>query len=161
MHIDGTGPTALILSRQKLPVLANSADRAPAGVPKGAYTLVDEPAHDLDVVLVGTGSEVSVCVEAAALLATEGIGARVVSMPSWDLFATQDDDYRSSVLPAGIPKLSVEAGVTFGWERWVDTSIGIDHFGASAPGSTVLAEFGFTAENVADHARSLIAGVHR
>jgi len=161
VHIDGTGPTALILSRQKLPVLANSAERALDGVPKGAYTLVDEPAHDLDVVLVGTGSEVSVCVEAAALLATEGIGARVVSMPSWDLFSAQDVDYRESVLPAGIPKLSVEAGVTFGWERWVDTSIGIDHFGASAPGGTVLAEFGFTAENVADHARSLIAGVHR
>jgi len=161
VHIDGTGPTALILSRQKLPVLANSADRAPDGLPKGAYTLVDEPAHDLDVVLVGTGSEVWVCAEAAALLATEGIGARVVSMPSWDLFSAQDDDYRESVLPAGIPKLSVEAGVTFGWERWVDTTIGIDHFGASAPGGTVLAEFGFTAENVADHARSLIAGVHR
>jgi len=161
VHIDGTGPTALILSRQKLPVLANSADRAPEGLPKGAYTLVDEPAHDLDVVLVGTGSEVWVCVEAAALLAAEGIGARVVSMPSWDLFSAQDDDYRESVLPTGIPKLSVEAGVTFGWERWVDTSIGIDHFGASAPGGTVLAEFGFTAENVADHARSLIAGVHR
>jgi transketolase len=160
VHIDGTGPTALILSRQKLPVLANSAERAPEGVPKGAYTLADEPAHDLDVVLVGTGSEVSVCVEAAALLAVDGIGARVVSMPSWDRFAAQDDTYRESVLPTGIPKLAVEAGATHGWERYVDAVIGIDHFGTSAPGPTVLAEFGFTAENVAARARTLIAGAH-
>jgi transketolase len=160
VHIDGTGPTALILSRQKVPVLANSAERAPEGLPKGAYTLVDEPAHDLDVVLVGTGSEVSVCVEAAGLLAAEGIGARVVSMPSWDLFAAQDDAYRESVLPTGIPKLAVEAGATFGWDRYVDVAIGIDHFGTSAPGPRVLAEFGFTPENVAAHARTLIAGAH-
>ena len=160
VHIDGTGPTAFILSRQKVPVLANSAERAPEGLPKGAYTLVDEPAHDLDVVLVGTGSEVSVCVEAAALLAAEGIGARVVSMPSWDLFAAQSDDYRESVLPTGIPKLAVEAGATLGWERYVDVAIGIDHFGTSAPGGKVLAEFGFTPANVAAQARTLIAGAH-
>jgi transketolase len=162
VHIDGTGPTALILSRQPVPVLANSADRAPEGLPKGAYTLVDEPANDLDVVLVGTGSEVWVCVDAAALLAAEGIGARVVSMPSWNLFAAQSDDYREQVLPTGIPKLAVEAGATLGWERYVDAALGIDHFGASAPGAQVLAEFGFTPENVAARARTLIArGAHR
>jgi transketolase len=99
-------------------------------------------------------------VEAAALLAVDGIGARVVSMPSWDRFAAQDDTYRESVLPTGIPKLAVEAGATHGWERYVDAVIGIDHFGTSAPGPTVLAEFGFTAENVAARARTLIAGAH-
>ena len=118
VHVDGDGPTALILTRQKLPVLGDTADRAPEGVPRGAYTLVDEEGDGLDLVLIGTGSEVSLCVDALDLL--DGLSVRVVSMPSWDLFAAQSDDYREQVLPADVPTLAVEAGATFGWERYAD-----------------------------------------
>ncbi len=151
--VDGDGPTALILSRQGLPVLEGTAggDR----VAKGGYVL-SEPADGAEVVLVGTGSEVWVCVDAAARLTGEGIGARVVSLPSWDLFAAQPEDYRTSVLPARLPTLSVEAGITFGWDRYADDSLGIDHFGASAPGEVVLEKFGFTPDNVAARARALL-----
>ena len=154
VHVDGDGPTALILTRQPVPVLATTAERAPAGVPRGAYTLVDESGDGLDLVLLATGSEVSLCVEALDLL--DGLSVRVVSMPSWDLFATQSDEYREAVLPVDVPTLAVEAGSTFGWERYADDTVGIDHFGASAPGATVLAEFGFTPENVAARARALL-----
>ena len=112
---DIDGPAALILSRQDLPVQAGATDE---GVARGAYVLKD--ADDADVVLVGTGSEVQVAMGAADQLAADGISARVVSMPSWELFAGQDDSYRESVLPPGLPSVSVEAGVTMGWEHWVD-----------------------------------------
>jgi transketolase len=154
VHVDGDGPTALILTRQKVPVLAATAERAPAGVPRGAYTLVDEAGDGLDLVLLATGSEVSLCVDALDLL--EGLSVRVVSMPSWDLFAAQTDEYREQVLPVDVPTLAVEAGATFGWERYADDVVGIDHFGASAPGPRVLAEFGFIPENVAARARVLV-----
>jgi len=154
VHVDGTGPTALILTRQPVPVLVGSAERAADGVPRGAYTLVDEEGDGLDLVLIGTGSEVSVCVDALELL--DGWSVRVVSMPSWDLFAAQSDDYREQVLPSDVPTLAVEAAATFGWERYADDVVGIDHFGSSAPGSKVLAEFGFTPENVATRARALL-----
>ena len=154
LHVDGEGPTALILTRQKLPVLGDTADRAPDGVPRGAYTLVDEEGDGLDLVLIGTGSEVSLCVDALDLL--DGLSVRVVSMPSWDQFAAQSDDYRELVLPADVPTLSVEAGATFGWERYADDSIGIDHFGASAPGPVAMEKFGFTPEHVAARARALV-----
>jgi transketolase len=149
------GPTALILSRQDVPVLEGTADLAPEGVASGAYVLVPGD-DDPDIVLIGTGSEVQVCVAAAALLAEDGITARVVSMPSWDLFDQQDDDYQDLVLGPGAPILSVEAASSFGWARWADDSVAIDHFGASGPGGQVLAEFGFTAENVANRAQALI-----
>jgi transketolase len=155
VHIDALGgPTALVLTRQKVPVLAATAERAPAGVPRGAYTLIDEAGDGLDLVLLATGSEVSLCVEALDLL--DGISVRVVSMPSWELFAVQSDDYREAVLPVDVPTLAVEAGSTFGWERYADDTVGIDHFGASAPGAKALAEFGFTPENVAARARALL-----
>jgi transketolase len=160
IHIDGTGPTALILTRQKVPVLEGTAERAPEGVPRGAYILADAPHRDLDIVLIGTGSEVSVCFGARDLLAAEGLGVQIVSMPSWDLFASQRDEYRDSVLPPGVPKLAVEAASSFGWERYADDVVAIDHFGASAPGPTVLAEFGYTPENVAARARALLARRH-
>jgi transketolase len=115
-----------------------------------------EGGDDPDVVLIGTGSEVSLCVEAAGILAGEDIVARVVSMPSWDLFEHQDDDYQDLVLGPGAPVLSVEAASSFGWARWADDSVAIDHFGASAPGSTVLREFGFTGEHVAERAQALL-----
>jgi transketolase len=160
VHINGEGPTAIILTRQEVPVLEGTAERAAEGVPRGAYTLADAPRGDLDLVLIGTGSEVSVCVGARDLLAADGLGVRVVSMPSWDLFAAQPDDYRDSVFPPGIPRLAVEAGSSFGWDRYADDVVAIDHFGQSAPGPKVLAEFGFTPENVAARARDLLARAH-
>ncbi len=151
--VDAEGPTALILSRQSLPVLEGTAggDR----VARGGYVLHD-PEGGPQVVLVATGSEVWVCVDAAGALAEAGVAARVVSLPSWELFALQSEEYRASVLPPGLPTLSVEAGTTFGWDRYADDSVGIDHFGASAPGAIVLEKFGFTADNVAARARALI-----
>jgi transketolase len=110
------------------------------------------------VVLLATGSEVSLCVDAAAELATVGISARVVSIPSWDRFAAQSEGFRRSVLPTGVPVLSVEAGSTFGWERWADQCIGIDRFGASAPGGTVLDRLGINVANVVAQATALATG---
>jgi transketolase len=157
LAIDGKGPTALILTRQNVPVLESTAGRA-ADVAKGAYVLVvgDE---DPDVVLLGTGSEVAVCVEAAKLLAADGVVARVVSMPCWELFERQESDYQDEVLGDGAPVLSVEAASSFGWSRWADDSVAIDHFGASAPAAAVFAEFGFTPDAVADRARQLLNAV--
>ncbi len=109
--------------------------------------------------LIGTGSEVWPCLEAAKLLAAEGIATRVVSFPSWKIFEEQSAEYKASVLPSGVPKLAVEAGATQGWWKYVGQEgdvIGLDRFGASAPGSKVLAELGFTAENVAAQAKKLI-----
>jgi transketolase len=156
VHINGTGPTALILSRQSLPVLAATEQRSFVGVERGAYTLVDEET-DLDLILIGTGSEVHLCTEARDVLANKDLGVRVVSMPSWDLFEDQDDDYIDSVLPPGVPTLAVEAGVSFGWDRYADDFVTIDHFGASAPGPTAMKEFGFSTENVVLRARELLA----
>ena len=152
LAVDANGPSAMILTRQNVPTMEGTAGAD--GVVRGAYILADAP--DPDVVLVGTGSEVSVCVEAAAALREQGLAARVVSMPCWELFAGQSADYRAEVLPAGVPKLSVEAGVTLGWERWVDLPVGIDRFGASAPGSVVLDKLGMNAPNVAAQAAALV-----
>jgi transketolase len=152
LAVNGNGPTALILSRQNLPVLDGTDGE---GVRQGAYVLVDTDG-DPDVVLIGTGSEVSVCVDAARTLADQGVRARVVSMPCWSLFDAQTDDYRASVLPSSIPKLSVEAGVTLAWSRYADVSIGIDRFGASAPGDVALDKFGINTGNVVAHALSLL-----
>ncbi|MEZ5134757.1 MAG: transketolase C-terminal domain-containing protein [Acidimicrobiales bacterium] len=140
------------LARQNLPVLEGTADHA--GLLRGAYVLVDVP--DPDVVLIGTGSEVAVCVDAATQLAAGGIAARVVSMPCWELFEAQDASYRAEVLPQGVPVLSVEAATTFGWARWADASVGIDRFGASAPGAEVLRQLGIEPGHVADEARRLV-----
>jgi transketolase len=154
--VDSEGPTALILTRQDLPVLAETVDRAAEGVARGAYVLADPGDGPAQVVLIGTGSEVTLCLDAARLLAEAGTRARVVSLPSWELFALQDDAYRDEVLPPGVPTLSVEAASTFGWERYADASLGIDHFGASAPGDIVLREFGFDPVHVAALATDLL-----
>ena len=157
--VDFDGPTALILSRQDLPVLAETASLADPGVSRGAYVLADpEDATAIQVVLIGTGSEVQLCLAAADLLATDGVPARVVSFPSWDLFASQPDAYRREVLPSGVPRLAVEAASPFGWERYADATVGIDHFGASAPGEVAMEEFGFTPDHVAAQATALMAG---
>jgi transketolase len=151
---DLEGPAALILSRQDLPVLADADFDA---VARGAYVLRD--AEDPEVAIVGTGSELSVAIGGADLLAEEGVRARVVSMPSWELFEAQDDGYRDAVLPPGLPSVSVEAGVSQGWERWVDRTVSIERFGASAPGAEVLEKLGITAENTARTARELLGAL--
>jgi transketolase len=154
--VESDGPTALILSRQEIPVLGETAGLAAEGVPRGAYVLRDPASGPPAVALVGTGSEVHVCLAAADLLLSSGVDARVVSFPSWDLFALQDEAYRQSVFPAGLPRLAVEAASSFGWERYAEATVSIDRFGASAPGDVALEQFGFTPENVATHARALL-----
>jgi transketolase len=150
------GPTALVLSRQALPLLENTAERG-AQLERGAYTLFESVAGKRpDVVLIGTGSEVSLCLEASRLLADDGIAARVVSMPCWELFEQQDDGYQEMVLGSGVPVLAVEAAASLGWSRWADASVTLDRFGISGPGAEVLAKFGFTPENVAECARQLL-----
>jgi transketolase len=99
---------------------------------------------------------VQVCLAAAALLRQDGLQVQVTSLPCWDLFAQQPEEHIESVLPAAVPTLAVEAGTTFGWDRWADDAVGIDHFGASAPGEVVLREMGFTGEHVAERARALL-----
>jgi transketolase len=158
VHVDGTGPTALILSRQKLPVLEGTAEHAAAGVMAGAYVLVREAGEAPELVLVGTGSEVTLCVQAAERLRADGISVRVVSMPCWDLFEARDRSERDSVLPPGVPTLAVEAATSFGWDRYADATVTLDHFGASAPGSVVMQELGFTPEHVVERARALLGG---
>ena len=152
--VDGDGPTLLILSRQDLAVLDGTADSY-ADVAKGTYVFRD--VADAVITLVGTGSEVALCLEAADVLASEGIAARVVSMPSWDLFGAQPDAYRADVLDDQRPILAVEAAASFGWERWADDSVSIDRFGASGPGDEVLGMLGFTAPLVAGRAKALLA----
>jgi transketolase len=149
-------PTFFALSRQDLPVLPPELN-AYEGVSRGAYT-IDEPLNP-QIVLIATGSEVSLAREAAKKLAADGIKARVVSMPSWRLFDEQPADYKASVLPSNLPKLAVEAGSTLGWWKYVGKDgdvVGLDRFGASAPGPKVMAELGFTPENVAARAKQLL-----
>jgi transketolase len=153
--VEADQPVALVLSRQGIPVLAEAADRAATGLPRGGYVLRDEQGA-LDVVLVATGSEVHLCLGAAEALGAEGTGVRVVSLPCWEWFEEQDAAYRASVLPAGVPTLSVEAGCSFGWDRYADASVAIDTFGASGEGQAVLDYFGFTVEHVTERARALL-----
>ncbi len=151
-------PTALLLSRQKLPVLHKYAAVIHDNAGKGAYVL-DAGKGEAKAVIIATGSEVHLALEAQAKLAEEGICVSVVSMPSWDMFEMQSEEYKKSVLPEGLPKVAVEAGVTLGWSRYTgseDNVIGINKFGASAPGGTVMKEYGFTAENVAAKVKSLL-----
>ncbi len=155
LAVEGDGPVAIITSRQGTPTLDGSAELAAEGVARGAYVL--EPADAPEVVLVGTGTETALAVEAARELREGGVSVSVVSMPSWEAFEAQDGGYRAAVLPAGVPVVSVEAGVTTGWQRWADASVGIDRFGASAPGSTVMSELGVTAAAVVSAARNLLS----
>jgi transketolase len=153
---DLEGPAAMALSRQDLPILEIDFD----GVGRGAYVVSPASGAQERVTLVGTGAEVHTAIEAQAILAGQGIGARVVSMPSWELFAEQDDAYRDEVLPPTLPRVSVEAAITMGWERWVDRAVGIDRFGASAPGLEVLEKLGITGENVAQVAKDLLSAAN-
>ena len=153
------GPVVFSLTRQGVPVL--DPDRFPIrdGVPRGAYVLEDTEAGDPDLVLMATGSEVSLAMSAAERLRGDGVAVRVVSMPSLELFREQSEDYRSEVLPAGVPRLAIEAASPLGWHEWVGADgdiIGLDRFGASAPGDTVMEELGFDVDHVVHRARTLL-----
>jgi transketolase len=154
-------PTTLVLSRQAMPTFDRSKYAAASGVAKGAYVLADAADKKPDVILIGTGSEVSLCAEAYEKLKTEGIKARVVSMPSWELFEEQDAAYKESVLPAAVTaRVSVEMAATFGWERYVGAKgrmIGMHSFGASAPLKDLLKLFGFSADIVVAEARKALS----
>jgi transketolase len=163
------GPSALALTRQKVPTLPTTAERARAGVARGGYVVHDEPLSDAashggnpppDLVFIATGSEVHIAIAAAEALAPEGIRARVVSLPCWELFAEQDAAYRDAVLPPEARRrVTVEAGVTFGWDRWAGDEgamIGLDRFGASAPGPFLLERFGFSADRLAQVGRGVV-----
>jgi transketolase len=150
--LEAPGPVALILTRQDVPVLEGTG----AGVASGGYVIRQESGDQPDLILVGTGSEVSLCVEAAALLEAGGLSVRVVSLPSWELFEAGGEADRDAVLTPGVPSLSVEAGVTYGWDRYADMAIGIDRFGASAPGSVALDRLGMNVDHICRKARALL-----
>jgi transketolase len=154
-------PACLVLTRQKLPTIDRTRYAPAAGVARGAYVLADATNGRPDVILIGTGSEVSLCLAAREVLASEGIGARVVSMPSWELFDRQEARYRDEVLtPSVRARVAVEAASTLGWDRYVGprgATIGMRGFGASAPVNDLMKEFGFTPENVAQAAKAQIA----
>jgi transketolase len=154
-------PAALVLTRQPLPTFDRSKYAPAAGVAKGAYVLADAPDGKPEVILMGTGSEVSLCITAYEQLTNDGTKARVVSMPSWDIFEKQGEDYKKQVLPPAVKaRVSVEAASTFGWSQYVGPTgrmIGMHSFGASAPIKDVLKKFGFTPEKVVEAARQAIA----
>ena len=153
------GPTALLLTRQNLPVLDRAVYPSASNLEKGAYVLWQSAAGTPELILIGTGSEVALCLEAAKRM--EGVNVRVVSMPSWELFDKQTEAYRNSVLdPLCHRRLAVEAASSFGWTRYVCPSrgavVGLDHFGVSAPYGVLAEKFGFTVENVLAKARELL-----
>ena len=159
---DTDGPVALLLTRQNVPVL----EPGPAeGALRGAYIREDADGGEPDVILIGTGSEVAVALEARKLLTENGVNARVVSMPSWEVYDEQDQDYKDAVLPPSIEaRVSVEAGVPTGWERYVGfrgRSVGINRYGASMPGEELLEELGINPENVANEALDLLGRSER
>jgi transketolase len=155
----GHGPTLMALTRQKIPTLDRTMYAAADGLWRGAYVLADLGEHP-EIILMASGSEVSLIAEAGERLAKEGIGVRLVSFPSWELFIIQDQEYQKSVLPPEITvRLAVEAGVSQGWHRWLGergTMISVDRFGSSAPSKVVFKEYGFSVENVVSKARELL-----
>lgn len=154
------GPTALIFTRQKLPVIDRTKYASAEGLHRGAYVIWQSDNQEPDVILIGTGSEVHVAMRAGEKLTSEGYHVRVVSMPSWELFDKQPQDYRNAVLPPNIrARVSIEAGVKTGWEHYVGTDgriIGLDHFGASAPGEVLFEKFGLTPESIVAAAKELL-----
>jgi transketolase len=157
-HTDG--PVGLVLTRQKLPVLDRAKLAPAAGLAQGAYILAETGAYPPEVILIATGSEVSLALDAHARLARDGIRSRVVSMPCWELFDVQPQSYRDTVPPPSVRvRVSIEAAAPFGWERYVGPGgaiIGVNGFGASAPGPVVMREFGFTPEHVVETAKALL-----
>ncbi len=159
--LEAEGPVAMLLTRQNVPVLDRTELASAEGALRGAYVLADPGiGEEPEAILIATGSEVAVALEARTLLGEQGVAVRVVSMPSWEIFDAQSEEYRNSVLPPEVEaRVSVEAGVTMGWERYVGSrgvSVGVDRFGASAPGERVLSELGITPENVVNAALDLL-----
>jgi transketolase len=156
--VSKNNPTALILTRQNVPVIDRTKYASPAGLVNGAYVLTEEPEPQL--IIIASGSEVSIALEARERLMNENISVRVVSMPSFEIFQKQPQNYKDEVLPPSVTnRIVIEAGSSFGWERYSGSSgiiIAIDHFGASAPGPVLLREFGFTAENVCQKAKEIL-----
>jgi transketolase len=153
------GPVALVLTRQKLPFIDRSKYAAASGLARGAYVLADSPGGAPQVVMISTGSEVSLILDAQKKLETEGIRARAVSMPSHEIFARQNQAYRDSVLPKGVKRIAIEAAHPMSWYRWVGDDgviIGIERFGASAPAPVIYAHFGITADRVVESAKQLV-----
>jgi transketolase len=154
------GPTVLVLSRQKLPVLDRTAHAPAVGAARGAYILLDPPGGTPQAILIATGSEVHVALAAARLLTADRVRVRVVSMPSWEIFAAQPEAYRHEVLPPAVTvRLSIEAASPFGWERWTGAGgamLAMESFGASAPGERLFEEFKFTPEHAAAIVRQLL-----
>jgi transketolase len=154
------GPTALIFTRQAVPVFDRAIYAPAAGLNKGAYVLADMGDSKPELILMASGSEVSLIIEAGVRLTSEGVNVRLVSFPSWELFESQDEAYRNQVLPPEIKtRLSVEAAVSQGWEKWVGDmggSISIERFGASAPYKIIFENFGLTVDNIIHHANQLI-----
>ncbi len=153
-------PVALILTRQNLPTLDRNKYASATGLAKGAYVLIDSLAMRPQVILIGTGSEVSICVAAHEQLTQQGIAARVVSMPSWELFEMQDQAYRDSVLPTDVKaRVACEAGVQLGWDRYIGSSgrfVGMSTFGASAPAAACYKFFNITPEHVVQEAKAAL-----
>ena len=159
LALTSEGPTALVLSRQNLPILDPRAYPIASGVAAGGYVLSEESGA-LKVVLIATGAEVHLALAAQKALQDQGLGARVVSLPCWEVFAQQSAEYRAKVLPPACKaRLAIEAGSSLGWERWVGDGgavVGVDRFGASAPGGKVLANYGFNLDNVVAQAKALL-----
>ena len=161
---DPSGPVALSLTRQKLPTLAGTAEKARDGLRHGGYVLREASGGpgSVKAIMIGTGSELQLAFGAADALEKDGVPTRVVSLPCWELFERQDAAYRESVLPRAVrARVAVEAGVSLGWERWVGDEgaiVGLDHFGASAPAGTIFEKFGFTVDRVTGIARDVLAG---
>ncbi len=155
-----SGPTALLLTRQKVPILDRREMAGAENLARGAYILRDPPEGRPEVILIASGSEVHVALGAQEVLAQRGVRARVVSMPSWDLFEAQPEEYQAAVLPPEIPaRLAVEAAVPMGWERYVgpyEAVAGIRRFGASAPYEVLMEKFGFTPQAVAERALEVL-----
>ena len=153
-------PVALVLSRQNVPTLERSQYASADGLRRGAYVLADAPGGRADIILIGTGSELSLVVAARERLAKQNIHARVVSMPSWELFDQQPEEYRATILPKSVPaRLAVEAALPLGWHRYVGDNgdvVGIERFGASAPGNVVMEKLGFTVDHVVERATALL-----
>jgi transketolase len=150
-------PVCLILSRQNMPTLDRTKFAPATGVAKGGYVLADAAGGKPDVILIGTGTEVGLCVDAYEQLTKEGVKARVVSLPSWELFDHQPQEYRDSVLPPEVKaRVSVEQASTFGWERYARRNIGMKTFGASAPLKELQKKFGFTTDAVVSAAKEEI-----
>jgi len=157
--LERKGPVALALSRQGLPVLERENFAGAEGLARGGFVLAETEAGP-DITLVATGSEVALALKARELLGEEGVSARVVDMPSWEIFEEQDEQYREAVLPRGGARISIEAGSTMGWHRYIGPggiAVGVDTFGVSAPGGQALAQAGMTAENIVRKVNELLA----